>query len=538
MAPMTTLPQILPPPTTRWGDFGSGKSIPQLVSERARTNPERIAINDLSAGVQLSYADLEAAARRWAGALGEAGVAPGDAVVMLVPNHAESYAMWLGISWLRAIAVPVNIQFRGAMLRHVVELSRARVAIVAGDLVQRLDDLADQLSHLQTIILNEAAVPAQHNRWTFVSREDALSAEPTAGDPPGWTDPSVVIFTGGTTGPSKGALVQWGYWHTYGDLPPVIQGENCRIYSPWPVWHSSGQYGLSNSVYRNGTLVLRERFHTQRFWPDVRAADVTGTMLLGGVANLLWQAEPLADDRDNPMQHMSIQPMVMDHRAFEERFDVKVQSGYGMSEAGTVLLSQWPLPNGRTCGVATPGFEARLVDGDGQDVAAGEVGELWLRTEDPAQMFIEYLNMPAESAAARTDGWFRTGDAFTRDEHGFFYFQDRLKDCIRRRGENISSLELEREINAFDPILESAAVAVRDETGGEEVLVFVVCQPGRSATPEELIAFLEPRLPRFMVPRYVEYIDALPKTPASGRVRKLELRARGLGQNTWDRERA
>lgn len=161
-----------------------------------------------------------------------------------------------------------------------------------------------------------------------------------------------------------------------------------------------------------------------------------------------------------------------------------------------------------------------------------------MRTSEPWTMNLGYHGMPDKTAEAWRNGWFHSGDALMYDEEGNFFFVDRVRDCIRRRGENISSFEIEAEVNAHPSVMESAAIGVPSDLGEEEIKVFVLTRPGESLTPEDLIHFLIPRVPRFMVPRYVEFVDTFPKTEATFRVRKHLLREHGLNDGTWDREAA
>jgi crotonobetaine/carnitine-CoA ligase len=185
-----------------------------------------------------------------------------------------------------------------------------------------------------------------------------------------------------------------------------------------------------------------------------------------------------------------------------------------------------------------PRYEAKIVDEHDLEVPTGTVGELVVRSADPWVLTRGYHGMPDVTAAAWRNGWFHTGDGFMVDEDGWFYFVDRIKDAIRRRGENISSFEVEAHVNEHPAVQESAAVGVPSELGEDEIKVAVVVRAGETLDPAALVEFLAPRMPRFMIPRYVEIVDALPKTDATMRTRKVELRERRVSPSTWDRERA
>jgi crotonobetaine/carnitine-CoA ligase len=247
------------------------------------------------------------------------------------------------------------------------------------------------------------------------------------------------------------------------------------------------------------------------------------------------------DDARNPLRGVTAAPLSPEIEEFKKRFDVKVTTGFGMTEVGGILGSDWEAMNWRSCGKVRrgpPGYEVRLVDEHDQPVADGEFGELIVRTDEPWALNSGYHRMPEKTAEAWRNGWFHTGDVFVRDPDGYFYFVDRLKDCIRRRGENISSMEVEAYVQEHPDVLECAAIGVPSEYSEDEVKICVVAKPGAVFTCAELIEFLTPRMPRFMLPRFVELVGELPKTEATNRIKKAELKKDPLNDKTWDRESA
>ncbi len=361
---------------------------------------------------------------------------------------------------------------------------------------------------------------------------------PAAGLPvPTKSDICSVVNTSGTTGPSKGVLMSWELLGTFSAALGPATGERFRMYSTWPTFHNSGKFAFNEAVRRGGSLFVRQRWQTDKFWSDVRASGATVSGVIGGVSNFIWSLPARVDDADNTLEYMFMAPVIPQYREFEKRFGLTICSGYGQSEAGGPIMCSSPLPNHRTCGRVVPGYHVKLVDPEGNEVGTHTVGEALVRSDDPDRMFAGYLNMPEKTAESWAGGWFHTGDGMMRDEDGNYYYADRVKDSIRRRGENISSFEVENEVNAHPAVAESVAVAAKGEDGDGEVLIFVVRKPGSRVTPEELIEFLIPRMSRFMVPRFIDFIDALPKTP-SNRTRKVELRDRGVTATTWDRIKA
>jgi crotonobetaine/carnitine-CoA ligase len=345
-----------------------------------------------------------------------------------------------------------------------------------------------------------------------------------------------------TTGPSKRVLVPWGQLDASSAQQwSLLYGDEVAQYTPFPMNHVGGKSPPLLMAAHGGRAVLRDGFSGTAFWDDVRAQRCTMTILAGTMQNFLWQQDPRPDDDENPLRFVIMAPLIPQFREFERRFGLRVLTGYNMTEISTPLLFTGDIPDWRSCGrlrVGHPGYEARIVDKHDVEVPPGQVGELVVRTSEPWTLNAGYLGMPEATVAAWRNGWFHTGDAFTRDEGGNHFFVDRVKDAIRRRGENISSFEVESLVNDHPGVLESAAVAVPSEWGEDEVKVVVVPKDGTTLDPAELIRFLIPRMPRFMVPRFVEICAELPKTDATRRVKKAELRADARNDRTWDREAA
>jgi crotonobetaine/carnitine-CoA ligase len=278
-------------------------------------------------------------------------------------------------------------------------------------------------------------------------------------------------------------------------------------------------------------------FDTASFWQVVREAGITVCALIGSMATFLVKQDQKPDDADSPLRMVIMAPLVGDAPVFAKRFGVTIYTMFGSTEISCPLISGVnPTVNG-TCGRARRGMEVRLVDEHDREVPTGEIGELMVRGDLPWSMTHGYHRMPDATAAAWRNGWFHTGDAFRRDADGNFFFVDRVKDYIRRRGENISSFEVEAELLAFPKIGQAAAVGVRSEFGEDEVLAVVAPVEGAEIQPAQLIDFLVPRMPHFMVPRYIRVVADLPRTPTN-KVQKHVLREEGITEDTWDREKA
>jgi crotonobetaine/carnitine-CoA ligase len=287
-----------------------------------------------------------------------------------------------------------------------------------------------------------------------------------------------------------------------------------------------------------GSIAMVERFSTERFWDEVRETGATIVFLLGVMANFLLQAPPDPRDKDHPLKKAFIVPFSKEALGFGERFGVTTYTLFNMTEIATPTFSGPNPTKPGGCGQPRAGVEIRLVDEHDCAVPRGAVGEMIVRTARPWAMNHGYHRDPEATSRAWRNGWFHTGDAFYVDADGEYVFVDRLKDAIRRRGENISSFEIEAEFLAYPGIREAAAIPVPSELGEDEVMAVVALAHGHDEwKPERFIAFLAGRLAHFMVPRYVRVLPELPKTPTA-KVQKALLRRDGVTQDTWDRAAA
>jgi crotonobetaine/carnitine-CoA ligase len=516
--------------------------LPHLIAAHAASAPERAVMKDVD-GRTMTYAELDREQRRWAGALRRVGVEAGANVVTMVPNSFASYLVWLGVAWLRAVEVPTNTMYLGEMLRYLITNSRARHAVVSVRFLDRLTAIADDLPGLEAVVVPDTDdLPSCPIRLIGAS-EFFDGAEAPADEPgPDYFDLCSMIYTSGTTGPSKGVLVPWAELFEFVRLQPkdFIEPDGA-YYTMFPAFHVSGKASLYIAARAHGHIVLRESFSLGEFWNDIRRFGVEAAGLVGPMAALLMLAPPKPDDADNPLDRIYVGPIIPQIEQFMERFGIsRIGTGFGMTEIGAPIASDgFALVNYQSCGkprTGPPYYEVRVVDEHDEPVGPNVVGELVVRAGEPWVLNAGYYGLPEVTARAWRNGWFHTGDAFKYDEDGNFYFVDRLKDAIRRRGENVSSFEVESFVNQHPKVAESAAVAVPSELTEDDIKICVVVRPGEELTPEELIEFLEPRMPSFMIPRYVEFLGSLPKTDGTLRTRKVVLRDAGLHNAIWDRE--
>ena len=354
-------------------------------------------------------------------------------------------------------------------------------------------------------------------------------------EPPKVSDIMNAIYTSGTTGPAKAVLQPWGLAASSFELYHGPEFDNAVLYAFSPQFHALGKGALMLPVARDGRLVMRERFSASEFWEDTRKYGCTVAFTISVVPNFLMSQPPRQDDIDNPIRAVIMGPVIPEVDDFKRRFGVNVYTTFGSTEVGGAFSSYEcgvHSSNRRSSGRLIPDgpVEVGVVDEDDFSVGPNTVGELVVRPRHPWTMNLGYLNMPEETVRAWRNGWYHTGDAFTYDENGDHYFFDRVKDYIRRRGENISSFEVELAVGKFPGVERSGVVAVPSEVGEDEVMVFVVPKAGESIDPVEFIRFLVDHLPAFALPRYVEVIDSLPQTQATLRVQKARLRERGPGK--------
>ena len=488
-------------------------------------------------GESWTYRDLRARVLARAAGLQALGVAQGDHVAVWLPNGRDALIVFFAINYLGAVFVPFNTAYRGAILEHVLANSDAQLLIAHAGLLDRLHGI-DCAAITRVVVLGaDEAVPvpgmAMIGFATVTGDGDALAPLERPIEP--W-DNQAIIYTSGTTGPSKGVLSS--YLHLYTNAGPdswhFVTGED-RFLVNMPIFHIGGLGIPFVMLARGGSIALMENFSTDGFWPFVRRTGCTAIFLLGVMATFLMKRPPAPDDGDHGVRLAFMVPLTPDAGPFHARFGIDVYTIFNMTEISSPIVSEPNPVKPGTCGLPRPGVEVRLVDGHDCEVPVGSVGEMIVRCDRPWTMNSGYHRNPEATARAWRNGWFHTGDAFRRDEDGYFYFVDRVKDAIRRRGENISSFEVESQVMAHPAVREAAVIGVPSEYSEDEVMAVVAPVPGATIDHAELIEFLVARLPYFMVPRYIRQLDELPKTPTA-KVLKADLRKEGIVPGTWDRE--
>lgn len=506
-----------------------------MLERWAKAQPDKV-FAVFQDGESWTYADTLREAITTANALKALGVKQGERVLCWLPNSADCLRAWFGLNMLGAVFVPINLAYRGNLLRHAVKLSEARLGLIHADLHQRLGEI--ELGRLEEIVVLGGA--GQEVTGLKVHQADAFKSADT--NPPAlereiapW-DMQSIIFTSGTTGPSKGVMSSYMHLYSMSKAAPFLRSDD-RYMVNLPLFHSGGVMPVTAMLIHGGSIIMVDAFDTNTFWDTVRRNGITTVILLGVMGGFLLKRPPSPDDKDHPLRTCTYVPLNDTAPQFHERFGTEVHTHFNMTEISMPIVSD---PNPTALGSAgkmRAGVEVRIVDENDCEVPVGATGELVVRTECPWALNHGYAGNPEATAAAWRNGWFHTGDGFRRDADGNFYFVDRLKDAIRRRGENISSFEVESEVLSHPAVREAAAVAVKSEIAEDEVMAIVALKEGAELDPAELIEFLRPRMAHFMIPRYVRVVDGLPRTPTA-KIEKVKLREAGITDDTWDRDKA
>lgn len=524
----------------------SGQTVANVLAKRAASHADETWV--VCDGRSYSFADMDRRSSRLANGLMKRRIKAGDTVLLMLNDGIEIITAWIALARIGAMEVPVNTHLKGGLLRHVINDSGASVMLLHVEFLPRIEQIRSELETLRHVFVGNTESPVETVAGRLgdaldISGIDALYAAAPAllTTTPAYHDLVAVMYTSGTTGASKGVMVTHAHAYEYalGCAELLRLQPDDVYYNPLPLFHIAGQWAAVYACLIVGaTVVVGGRFSPDGFWPEVNKHRCTCTFLLGAMANLLYRREATGDDRANPMQRMLVVPLLPEVEDFKRRFGVKVSTTWGSTEINVPTRSSFELANNRTCGrVTADRYEVKIVDENDVELPAGQAGEAVVRAREPWILMAGYWRNPDATAKAWRNQWVHTGDMLMQDGAGNLYFVDRTKDAIRRRGENISSMEVENEINAHDDVLECAVIPVASVHTEQEVMAVVVTRPHAVIDPVQLTRFLQPRMADFMLPRYFDFVESLPKT-ATGKIQKFALRERGVTATTWDRERA
>jgi crotonobetaine/carnitine-CoA ligase len=523
-----------------------------VLEHQAQHRAQRPFLSWTDAGPALTYAEVNARVNRLAHGMAAFGIARREHVGILLPNCLEFLFAWFALNKLGAVEVAISDAYKGSFLAHPLQLSQSRILITTATLAQRLVDIEDQIP-IETIVLvtepgaDPAVLPPAFRRIRLHRFADLCSDN--AENPPDITtpqDPAAVLLTSGTTGPSKGVVMPHSQFYFFAeeDVQLMRLKEDDVYMTGFPLFHGNAQFlTVYPSMIAGAHCVLYPRFSASDWAGRARRSGATVTNLLGATLAFICAQPPSPDDRAHKIRCIYAAPLSTDLAGpFSERFGVReFVDGFGQTEISNVFMTPpgAPRPPGASGVLVDQWFEVRLADPEtGEPVPEGQAGELWVRHKHPGIISTEYLGMPDKTIESRRDLWFHTGDALRRDAQGWYYFVDRVKDALRRRGENISSFEVEAVLRSHASVADCAVIGVAaDEKAGEdEVMAFIVPRESQVLDYAAISAWCDARMPAFMIPRYFDQLKELPRTPTE-KVRKKELRERGVGPQTWDRTR-
>lgn len=514
-------------------ETGDELDIVGMLDSRAASRPDHTFIHTPTA--TLTYLQLQRRSARLAGALAAHGVGPGSSVTLMMGNSVEQVVTWFALTRLGALCSPLNTALVGDPLTHVLTVTGSRLAVVDADLCDRLTD-ATPPGQLETLVLNRrtraAATPTSHSGIARLDLADLTAGgEPAAVAASDPLDPSTLLFTSGTTGVSKACILSRRYIAAQGAAHTRNLGltEDDVLFCPFPLFHiDAATLTVVAALSVGATAALAPRFSASRFWDQVRASGATVFNFMGATLTILWKQPRTARDRDHRVRLAWGVPMPEWQDEWTARFGFPLYQLYGSTDAG--LPAYDPVDGTQragACGRVTDLYEVRI---------AGDlpIGEILVRGRHPGLTMSGYYGMPEATAETiDSDGWVRTGDLGSLDSDGFLTFHGRSSDSIRRRGENISAFEVEQLALSHPDIVEAAAIGVPSELTEEDLMLCVVARPDSCIDPGGLHGFLAQCAPRHMVPRYIELVDELPKTPTQ-KIEKFKLKQAGVRATTWD----
>ena len=489
-----------------------------------------------------TYEQLDRITNHAANGFRSIGITKGDKVAIMLPNCPEFLFTWFGLAKVGAVEVLINTQLKGTFLKHQIGIGHSVTAIVGVDYLETFLPILNELPDLRTVIFvphdNAVRPPEGPHYYTYW---DWLLSHPDTSPPDvdiKECDPLSIMFTSGTTGPSKGVLNSHNAYIRCGEDCAKTIGltDEDRCYSVLPLYHGNPQMmAVMSALWVGGSLVIGERFSASRFFQEAKYYSATYFTYVGTILAILSKLPEKPDDSDNPLRLCFGGGAPKDvWKLIENRFKIKIYEAYGMIEAGCVTTINRDNKKGfGSVGVPRECFEVKIMNQRDEEVAIGELGEIVVRPRETFVMFDGYYHMADKTVESLRNLWFHTGDKARKDEDGFFYFEGRVKHTIRRKGENISSEAIENVINACPKVLESAVVGVPDEIAGEEIKAYIIARPDADLGPGEVIAWCGKGLPDFMIPRYIEFRDYFDKT-GSEKIQKYKLQEEGIGK-TWDR---
>jgi len=524
-------------------------NLPTVLRHWASRQPDAVYLDVPEEGDVFTYGAILEQAEAIGRHLLAHGALPGDRVIVMGVNSSHFVRSWLGTAVAGLVEVPINTAYERDFLAHQVRTVAARWAVIDDVQAQRFADVAEAASTVEgfwivdTGCRDEAMILLRAAGWQARPWEELLDGGDTELPTVSAQQLAAVFFTSGTTGPSKGVAMPHAQMYYFADETRALT--RCTPADAWmtvtPLFHGNAQFMAAYpAMIAGGRIVVRSRFSASRWVDQLRESGVTITNMIGVMMDFIWKQAPRTDDADNPLRCVFAAPTAASIlRPMKERFGIEAfVEVFGLTETSAPIMTPYgqDRPAGAAGLAAADFFEVRLVDPEtDEEVVVGQIGELVVRPRIPWIVSLGYYNMPDKTAESWRNLWFHTGDALRCDEEGWYYFVDRFKDALRRRGENISSYEIETAVLSHSAIVECAVIGVpapRLEAGEDEVMAYVVAT--EQIEPAELWAWCDARIPAFAVPRFLRFVEELPKTP-SQRVQKATLRKLGVTEDTHDR---
>ena len=520
-----TMTELLAPPE---------RTVARMLARQAAVFGARPA---LAMGAQgWSHAQVQEMAARRASALLSVA-ARGERVAIMCGNRPEFLEAFLGAAWAGLVSVPINTASMGPQIEYFLANSQTRLLVIEAQYLPRLAQAGLGSCQLQAIwVLDaDAATPAQIQGVPVLGWPGPGEPQPAADVKPG--DTLAILYTSGTTGAPKGVLCSHAqyYWWGVNSIRVLRVTDADVLCTTLPLFHVNALNTFAQAMLSGCSVVFEPRFSASGFWPTMRERGATVVYLLGAMVPILLAQPPSGQERGHRIR-LGLGPGVpaQANDDFFERTGVRLLEGYGSTETNFVIATSPDFKHRGVMGQVLPGFEARVADEDDVELPVGEAGELLLRATEPYAFASGYFGMPDKTVEAWRNLWFHTGDRVVREADGCLRFMDRIKDAIRRRGENISSYEVEQVLLSHPAVATVAVFPVRSELAEDDVMTALIAQPGERLDLPELVAWCEERLPYFAVPRYFDVVDDLPRTE-NGKVQKYKLRERGVTPTAWER---
>lgn len=523
--------------------LGQQDTVIAALERAVAKHPERVLL-DFS-GEFHTYGEVDRESTRLAHAFAALGVQPGQTVVTMLDNNVDAVLCWFAINKLCAVSVPINTALKGEFLRHQIADAGAALVVCEASYVERIAAVSDGLPEVKQVLTRGTSDNKLCGALPLASLSEHRGGDDSAFErkPNPW-ELACLIYTSGTTGPSKGCMISYNYMCNLArlQLRAGPANEHDVTITPLPLFHMNAMcVGVLASILVGARVAFVPRFSVSNFWPEVQRSGATIASILGSMGAMLANApDTEAGQRCKGQIHtVRGNPFTEEVKAiWRERFGAKQVggNGYGLTEAAVITsLAGGEHAAPGSSGKRIPDFDVRIVDDLDREVAAGTSGEIVVRPLRPDIMFMGYWRRPEDTLKIMRNLWLHTGDIGKFDEQGFFYFVDRKKDYLRRRGENISSFEMEAAFARHPALAEVAVHAVPSDKGEDDVKVTAMLRPDMTLSPEDLFRWAVDAVPYYALPRYIEFRDSLPKNP-QGRVLKYELRDQGCTPTTWDQE--